>query len=57
VLESVSGARATSPEAITRALLRRKPGDRIPVILRRNDTEMPIQVELRELADGRQAQP
>jgi S1-C subfamily serine protease len=57
VLESVSGARATSPEAITRVLLRRQTGDRIPVVLRRNDTEMPLQVELRELTDGRQDQP
>ena len=49
ILESVAGARATSPEAITRVLLRRQPGDRIPVVLRRGGQELNVIIELREL--------
>jgi S1-C subfamily serine protease len=47
-LLSVAGVKATSPDAIGRTLLRRKPGDRISVVLRREGTEVTVEVELKE---------
>ncbi len=47
-LQTVAGARATSPDAIARVLLRHKPGDRVTVVLRRADKEISIEVELTE---------
>jgi S1-C subfamily serine protease len=47
-LLSVAGVRATSPDAIGRTLLRRKPGDRVSVVLRRDGKELTVEVELKE---------
>lgn len=48
VLLSVAGLPATSPDAITRALLRRQPGDRVAVEVQRDGAELALEVELRE---------
>ncbi len=47
-LLSVGGVKATSPDAISRTLLRRKPGDHVSVVLRRDRKEMTVEVELKE---------
>jgi S1-C subfamily serine protease len=48
LLLAVDGKRATSPEAISRVLIRHQPGERIPVLVRRDDAEMTLIVELTE---------
>lgn len=47
-LLSVAGTKATSPDAVGRTLLRRKPGDRVAVELRRDGKDLTVEVELRE---------
>lgn len=48
VLREVAGASATSPDAIARVLLKRKPGDRVAVTVEREQKELTVEVELRE---------
>ncbi len=48
VLLSVAGKRATSPEAISRVLVRRQPGERVPVELHRGESDLTVEVELTE---------
>jgi len=48
ILLSVAGKRATSVDAISRVLLKRQPGDRVTVELRRAGVELSVEVELRE---------
>lgn len=47
-LLSVAGVKATSADAIGRILLRRKPGDHVTVVLRRDGKELTVEVELKE---------
>lgn len=48
LLVSVADASATSPDAIARVLLKRQPGERVPVVILRAGAEQTVQVELRE---------
>lgn len=50
VLLTVDGRPATSPEAVTRALLRHRLGDRVHVEFRRGGRSLTTEVELREVA-------
>ena len=50
VIESVDGRRATSSEAVTRAVMRRQAGERVAVELRRGSQSLSIAVELRALS-------
>ncbi len=50
VLLSVDGRPASSPDAVTRALLRHRLGDRLHVEFRRGGRPLTAEVELRELA-------
>ncbi len=47
-LVEVAGVRATSPDAIARVLLKKKPGDRVTVNLLRSGKPMTLEVELTE---------
>ncbi len=49
-LLAVGTSRASSPDAISRALLRQKPGDKVPVTIRRDGAEITVEVELREFS-------
>lgn len=48
VLRTVAGTQATSPDAISRILLKRGPGERVEVVVARGNTDVTVQVELRE---------
>ena len=47
-LLSVGGTKANSPDDVGRALLRRKPGERVAVELRRDGKDLTVEVVLRE---------
>jgi S1-C subfamily serine protease len=47
----VDGVDATSPLAVTRALVRRREGDIIPVVVERDGDQVTLQVEIRAFAD------
>ena len=51
ILISVDGIEANSPLAITRALIRHRIGDIVPVVVERNGDQVTLQVEIRAFRD------
>lgn len=51
VLDSVDGLRIADHTTIVRTLMRRKAGEKIPVVLRRNGTPMTLLIELKEIPE------
>ena len=49
--DSVDGIEANSPLAITRALIRHRFGDIVPVVVERNGDQVTLQVEIRAFRD------
>jgi S1-C subfamily serine protease len=51
ILMRVDGVDATSPLAVTRALVRRREGDIIPVVVERDGDQVTLQVQIRAFSD------